>query len=125
VLSASWDQSLKIWDAASGECLRTLSGHGGAAWGCAWSSDGMRILAGFADGSIRIFDAATLTEIGPRCYHLHPPHEQPTWASFDPVRRRVLHYGEGAWRSVGCVIPDENGKPMWLPLEAFEGAEKP
>ena len=37
VLSASGDQSLKIWDAASGECLLTLSGHSRWVSGCAWS----------------------------------------------------------------------------------------
>jgi hypothetical protein len=35
------------------------------------------------------------------------------------VNQRVLGYGEDAWRSVGCVIPDEDGVPMWLPFEAF------
>jgi hypothetical protein len=88
-------------------------------YGCAWSADGGRVLACFADGSVSSFDAATLIEIGPRCYHLYPPHSGPTWASLDPVGNQILGYGEDAWRSVGYVIPDAEGIPMWLPLEAF------
>ena len=120
VLSSSLDHTLKIWDAASGDCLLTLSGHSIGVTSCAWSLDGRQVLAGFTDGSVSIFDASTLAETGPRCYHLLPPHSVTTWATFDPVSKRVLNYGEGAWRSVGCVIPDETGMPMWLPLEAFE-----
>ena len=120
MLSASDEQSLKIWDA-----FRRLPPHAllrpGSVPGCAWSPDGRQVLASFADGSMSIFDAATLTETGPRCYHLRPPHSAPTWASLDPVHQQILSHGDDAWRSVGYVIPDENGMPMWLPLEAFEG----
>jgi len=119
VLSASGDQTLKIWEADSGRCLLTLVGRSGPVTGCDWSPDGRRVLACFRDGSVSIFDAATLTEIGPRCYHLVPPHSGPTWASIDPVNRRILGYGEGAWRSVGYVIPDETGMPEWVPIEAM------
>ncbi len=31
----------------------------------------------------------------------------------------LLGYGEDAWRSAGCVIPNETGTPMWLPVAAF------
>jgi hypothetical protein len=86
---------------------------------CAWSPDGRRILASFDGGAVATFDTTTLTEIGPRCYHLLPPHSPPTWASYDPVNDRLLGYGKGAWRSVGYTILDETGMPMWLSVEAF------
>jgi WD40 repeat protein len=109
---------LKIWDAASGECLLTFASHSSVS-GCAWSPDGRRVIACFDDGSVSTFDAVTLAETGPRCHHMWPPHRQPTWASVDPVHNRLLGYGEDAWRSVGYVVPDETGMPMWLPIEAF------
>ncbi len=122
VLSASSDRTLKIWDAASGGCLLTLSGHSSNVSGCAWSPDGRQIVACFSNGFVSIFDAETLSETGPRCYHLQPPHSGPTWASFDPLQSRILGYGEDAWRSVGYVIPDETGMPVWLPIDAFSNS---
>jgi WD40 repeat protein len=118
VLSASFDKTLKIWDAASGDCQLTFSGHSSVR-DCAWSPDGRRVLAAFDSGAVSQFDAATLAETGPRCYHLKSPHSEPTWATVDPVQNRVLSYGEGAWRSVGYAIPGETGMPTWLSVEAF------
>jgi hypothetical protein len=60
-------------------------------------------------GPLRIYDydAGTLIDTGPRCYHLMPPRSGPAWASIDPVNHRILGYGEDAWRSVGYTVPDE------------------
>src|SRR5881394_3648625 len=35
--SASYDSTVKIWDASSGECLQTLEGHSHAVWSVAFS----------------------------------------------------------------------------------------
>ena len=125
LLSASYDHTLKVWDAATGDCLLSLSGHSRPVMGCAWSPDGQQILACFNDGSVSVFGAAlaetALAEIGPRCYHLAPPHCAPTWASVD-LSGRVLKHGEDAWRYVGCVLPDQDGLPHWVPLEALPPA---
>jgi WD40 repeat protein/uncharacterized protein YjbI with pentapeptide repeats len=118
VLSTSLDKNLKIWDAASGDCLLTLSVQ--SPTGCAWSPDGEQIMCSFAAGFVSFFDAATLRETGPRCYHLEAPHDEPSWATVNPVTNLVLNYGKDAWRSVGYVVPDETGYPMWLPVEAVE-----
>jgi WD40 repeat protein/uncharacterized protein YjbI with pentapeptide repeats len=121
VLSASEDKTLRIWDSASGQSVFTL-GHDSGVTDCSWRSDGRQVIASFADGSIRLYawDASALVETGPRFYHLEPPHGEPTWASIDMVNGRILGYGEQAWRSVGYTIPDADGLPMWLPIEAFE-----
>jgi len=121
VLSASWDKTLKIWDATNGDCLLTLSGHSSSVNGCAWSPDGRRVLSASDDGSVRIFDAETGVECGPQCWHLQARRGEPSWASVDPKTKRVLHYGPDAWRSVGYVVPDEDGMPVWVPVEAVTG----
>lgn len=59
MLSAGWDDSLKIWDAGSGDCLLTLSGHSGSVRGCAWSPDGRRVLSSSEDDSLKIWDAGS------------------------------------------------------------------
>jgi WD40 repeat protein len=123
VLSASWDQTLKIWDATSGDRLFTLTGHSAPVWSCAWSPDGRRALSASLDGSVRIYDTQTGMECGPQCWHVKSPRGEPSWASVDPKTNAVLNYGEEAWRSVGYVVPDDDGMPTWLPVEAVESPQ--
>ncbi|MBI5282179.1 MAG: TIR domain-containing protein, partial [Candidatus Solibacter usitatus] len=59
VVSGSSDTSVKIWDAASGACLRTLCGHESPVTTCAWSPDGARVVSGSWDHSVKIWDAAS------------------------------------------------------------------
>jgi WD40 repeat protein len=44
-----------VWDAASGELLFTLKGHGDDVLGVAWSPDGTRIVTGGGDGTARVW----------------------------------------------------------------------
>ncbi|WP_224362127.1 eIF2A-related protein [Hyalangium versicolor] len=57
LLSGSEDNSLRVWDASSGQCLLILSGHASSVYACAWSPDGQRLLSGSADNSLRVWDA--------------------------------------------------------------------
>ncbi len=43
IASASWDKTIKLWDASSGEELRTLTGHTGYVTSVSFSPDGARI----------------------------------------------------------------------------------
>ena len=58
IVSGSLDKTLKVWDAASGAELATLTGHKdyGAV---AYSPDGTRIASGSFDNNIKIWDATT------------------------------------------------------------------
>ena len=104
----------------SERCLQIR--HSSFVNGCVWSPDGRHVLSASADGSLRIFDAQTGTECGMQCWHLKPPRNESSWASVDPETKRVLKYGEDAWRSVGYVVPDETGMPLWVPVEAVDAA---
>ncbi|MFP2908590.1 WD40 repeat domain-containing protein [Pyxidicoccus sp. 3LFB2] len=48
-----------MWDAGSGECLLTLSGHGSAVTTCGWSPDGQRLLSGAFDNTLKVWDAGS------------------------------------------------------------------
>jgi WD40 repeat protein len=57
IVSASYDNTVRIWDAESGETLRTLTGHEHSVNGCAWSPDGRHIVSASFDQTLRIWDA--------------------------------------------------------------------
>lgn len=54
--SASRDGTIKLWDAATGECLQTLSATAGAFHACAIAPDGA-VYGAADDGSLRIWPA--------------------------------------------------------------------
>jgi WD40 repeat protein len=59
VLSGSADRTLKLWDAASGQCLATLVGHTRPVLACAFSPDGARVLSASFDRTLKLWDAAS------------------------------------------------------------------
>ncbi len=59
IVSASSDQTLKLWDADTGQALRTLAGHSASVNGCAFSPDGKLIVSASSDQTLKLWDAAT------------------------------------------------------------------
>jgi WD40 repeat protein/serine/threonine protein kinase len=57
--SASWDQTVKVWDAASGQELLTLKGHTNGVESVAFSPDGKRLASASDDGVLEVWDGAT------------------------------------------------------------------
>lgn len=58
VLSGAVDACLKLWDAATGECLNTMRGHTGAINAVAFLAGGQRLVSASADGTLRLWDTA-------------------------------------------------------------------
>ena len=56
LVSASFDNTLKLWDVASGTVLRTMEGHTGIVLSVAVSPDGKLIASGASDNSIRLWE---------------------------------------------------------------------
>jgi hypothetical protein len=59
IVTASFDNTARLWDGATGAALAKLSGHTDAVFSAAFSPDGSRIVTASADNTARVWDAAT------------------------------------------------------------------
>lgn len=59
VLSGSLDNTVKLWDAATGRLLRTFGGHSKGVKSVAFSPDGTRLLSGSWDNTLKLWEAST------------------------------------------------------------------
>ena len=59
ILSGSFDNTLKVWDTASGACLQTLIGHSGSVRCCAVFEGGIMVLSGGGDRTLKAWDVIT------------------------------------------------------------------
>jgi WD40 repeat protein len=61
--SGSADQTVKLWDTATGKEVRTLKGHTARVTSLSFSPDGRRLVTGSADNTVRLWDTATGKEV--------------------------------------------------------------
>ncbi|APA11275.1 hypothetical protein sscle_07g060450 [Sclerotinia sclerotiorum 1980 UF-70] len=59
VASGSQDDTIRLWDAMTGESLQTLEGHSRSVSSVAFSPDGTKVASGSEDKTIRLWDAMT------------------------------------------------------------------
>jgi WD40 repeat protein/nucleoside phosphorylase len=59
VVSASSDNTLKVWDLASGYAEATLKGHSGPVTACAVTPDGRRVVSASWDRTLKVWDLAS------------------------------------------------------------------
>lgn len=55
-VSASDDNTLRLWDVRSGDCLRVFKGHEDRVWSCAFAPDGLTVLSAASDSTLRLWD---------------------------------------------------------------------
>lgn len=102
--SASYDQTVKVWDTTSGEVIHTLKGHTGMVWSLAFSPDGKRLVSAGWDREARVWDtnsAQELRKISGRAVIY--------WLAFSP---------DGKWLASGN---DDGTVQVW---DAASGMEK-
>jgi hypothetical protein len=83
--SASRDQKVRVWDAATGRELVTLKGHTDYVNGVAFSPDGRRLASGGGDNVVKVWDAATGQELATLTGHAVGI----TGVAFSPDGRRL------------------------------------
>ena len=61
--SGSRDNTIKLWNLATGQQIRTLQGHSDSVYSVAISTDGQTLASGSADNTIKLWNLATGREI--------------------------------------------------------------
>src|SRR4029077_3528715 len=59
VVSASADQTLKVWELASGRAVVTLEGHTDRVWACAVTPDGRHVVSASYDHTLKVWELAS------------------------------------------------------------------
>ncbi|MBH8564879.1 caspase family protein [Nostoc sp. CENA67] len=59
IASASWDKTVKLWNAATGKEIITLKEHTYPVWSVTFSPDGKTIASASADTTVKLWNAAT------------------------------------------------------------------
>jgi WD40 repeat protein len=62
VVTASWDNTARLWDAAAGKALATLAGHTDQVTSAAFSPDGTRVVTACGDHTAKIWQVFTTTQ---------------------------------------------------------------
>jgi eukaryotic-like serine/threonine-protein kinase len=86
IVRDSEDNTLKVWDATSGQERITLKGHTAPIWKVAFSPDGKRIVSGSWDNTLKVWDVTT----GQETLTLKG-HTAPVWSmAFSPDGKRIV-----------------------------------
>ncbi|XP_058456819.1 F-box/WD repeat-containing protein 7 [Malaya genurostris] len=117
IVSGSDDNTLKVWSAITGKCLRTLVGHTGGVWSSQMA--GNIIISGSTDRTLKVWNAETgqllHTLYGHtstvRCMHLHgnkvvSGSRDATLRVWDVNEGTCLHVLVGHLAAVRCVQYD-------------------
>jgi serine/threonine protein kinase len=63
IVSGSWDTTVRVWGAETGQLAFTLKGHSDSVNSVAFSPDGKRIASGSDDTTVKVWDAETGQEM--------------------------------------------------------------
>ena len=86
IVSGSLDNTVKIWDANTGQCLKTLEGHSETVNSVAYSTDGTKIISGSGDETVKIWDANT-----GECLETLEGHSKGVYSvAFSPDGKRII-----------------------------------
>ena len=83
--SGSWDNTVRIWDLATGKHLQTLEGHSDGVSSVVFSADSQRLASSSWDSTVKIWDPATGKQL--QTLDIGRPLDR---LSFDPISNVLL-----------------------------------
>jgi WD40 repeat protein len=86
VVSGSYDETVRLWDAATGAPLQTLKGHTSQVFSVAFSPNGKQVVSGSHDKTVRLWDAATGAPLQTLKGHIYSV----TSVAFSPDSKQVV-----------------------------------
>jgi WD40 repeat protein len=126
--SASYDSTVKIWDAYSGACLQTLEGHSSSVSSVAFSPDSTRLASASHDNTVKIWDAhsgACLQTLEGYSSTVGSANLVSILVSLHPDKTAIepqQPVSQGAAVSLNCTWVSNNAQDMvWLPTEYRPG----
>ncbi|PPR04540.1 hypothetical protein CVT26_002507 [Gymnopilus dilepis] len=115
IISGSDDSTIRIWDAETGNPLRSsLSGHTNWVYSVAFSADGKRFVSGSGDRTLRLWDSET-GEVATLRGHKGPV----TSVAFSPDGKQIA---SGSYDKTICLWSTETRKQLCPPLEGHGGS---
>ncbi len=109
--SASRDETVRLWNPATGETTAVLHGHAAHVFGVAYSRDGRRVVTTDFSGAIKVWDADTGKEV--RTFH-----GTVTRAALSPDGKRLAFSPDGkqlaasGWTGLAVVWDAGTGRPL-------------
>jgi WD40 repeat protein len=107
-ITGSNDDTVRLWDADSGNCLATLQGHVNSVFTVAFSPDGRHCLSGSKDSTARLWDADSGASLLTLRGHAGPV----TSVAFSPDGRRCLTGSED--NTARLWDPDTGACLAWM-----------
>jgi len=109
LVSGSYDKTVRLWDAATGKELCTLSGHTSSVNSVTFSPDGRLLASGSVDNTVRLWDVASGKELRTLSGHI----DKVCSVAFSPDGR-LLASGSGGHES------RDNTVRLWDPATGRE-----
>ena len=119
-LSGCSDKTLKLWEVATGQEVRSFSGHTGVVWSVVFSPDGCYALSGSWDKTLKLWDVSTGKEI--RSFSGHT--DEVSSVAFSPDGNYALSSSEDGtlklWvMATGQEVRSFSGHTNWINSVAF------
>ena len=120
IASGSWDYTIRLWNANTGENIRTLTGHTGSVTSVAFNPNGFTVASGSEDGTIRLWHATIGTHVRTLTGHT----DWVTSVAFSPDGTTIASGNDdgtiGLWdANTGEHIRTLTGHTSWVTSVAF------